>query len=456
MMHSMKNLSIAAAVTDTGFKTTIDRKSIATSYPIGVWQSVPERQKDALSRTATYFATRHLAVAQKKTLEYRFPPPAARLMYDYGLFYSMSEAPYEFTDKNLTMESVMKSVYNAEFSVHFSGPVPPIEKLTVPPVKKNAVVMPISFGKDSLLTFAVCRELGFAIHPIFFEEPTCTYQNIKKRELRSSFNREFGVSVTPFVNSLGALRQAGSMMWGWDMLLLQYTTLLLPYVYHLAPQYFFWSNEQSTNEHATTRDGYRVNYTHEQSVQWVLGLTNLYRMFGINTTIASLLEPIHELVILSILHRRYPQIGKYQLSCDGEKTKHRWCGRCFECARVYLFFMALGIDPTSVGLMDNMFDRRKRSLFYLFSETREDVNIVFQSYPERLLAFYLAYKRGVRGGLMDEFQKRLLPIVEKQKHALFSKYLTVHESRSIPDVLRPRVHALYREEVAKLKKNLPL
>lgn len=236
-------------------------------------------------------------------------------------------------------------------------------------------------------------------------------------------------------------------MWGWDMLLLQYTILLLPFVFNEKPAYFFWSNEQSTNEHAVNREDYLVSSTHEQSVQWTLNVNNLYRMFGVNTTISSLLEPIHELFILSILHKRYPEVGKYQLSCDSERTKYRWCGYCFECARVYLFFSALGIDPKSVGLMENMFTKKKEDLFYLFSKHKTDQS-------ERLLAFYLAYKRGVQGALMEKFVKTLLPRVEKQKSKLFAKYFAIHEMNTIPTALQTPLSKIYTEELARLKKDV--
>lgn len=448
----MNDITISAKILTSGFQTIVDQKKIVTHYPQKIWQSVPSRQKRAIAETASYFTTRHLPLSHKASLFYQFAPPAARLLYDYGLFYSMIEAPYEFLKKKLTTPTVLQSVYNTEFFVRFAH-APKTMAATIPfKAKKHTVVMPISFGKDSLLTFALSRELGFTIHPIFFEEPTCAYQNIKKRKLARQFEKEFAVPITRFPNALGRLRQAGSMMWGWDMLLLQYTTLLIPFIFRYTPQYFFWSNEQSTDEFAPTREGYLVNYTHEQSVQWVLHLTNLFRQFGIPTTIASIIEPVHELAILSILHKRYPEIGKYQLSCDGEKTSHRWCGRCFECARVYLFLTALGVDPKRVGIMDNMFDRRKRGLFYLFSEKRQDLNIVFQSYPERLLSFYLVYKRGIRGGLVDEFARNLLPLVEKQKRMLLTKYFSAHPSYTVPDPLKTRLYHIYTEELTRLKK----
>ena len=451
----MNEITISSRVVANGFQTIIGKKKITTRYPRNVWESVPAAQKSAIAETVSYFATRHMGLSTKKKLFYQFAPPVARLMYDYGLFYSMVEAPFEFPEKHLSTADILKSVYNAEFTLAFRRIPKPHREIAPLSLNSRTSLMPISFGKDSLTTFALARELGLHPHPIFFMEPACPYQNKKKLVLRDEFQKEFGTDIAVFSDTLGNLRSEGGMMWGWDMLLTQYTTLLLPFVYSVKQSYFFWSNEKSTDESAINREGYIINSTHEQSVQWMLHLNNLFRSFGINTVIGSLLEPIHELMILSILHKRYPEIGKYQLSCDGERTKHRWCGKCFECARVFLFLTALGIDPKRVGLMDNMFDKRKRSLFYLFDKKdKGNLDIVFQSYPERLLAFYLCFRRGVRGGLMEEFIKQFLPFVTKQKTKLFTRYIAVHDSLTVPDPIKKPLFQIYREELDRFKKEL--
>ncbi len=451
----MKKTHISSTQTHRGFITHIDKRSIATTYPRNVWSAVPKQMKQVLGETAAYFFTHFMAVSRSSRLMYDFPPPPGKLFVDYGFFYSMADAHVEFPEKKLSVEHILKDVYNAEFYRQFTGIPGPLPHTKGQTLRKNSALMPMSFGKDSLTTFALLTELGFRVHPVFFEEPTAPYHNVKKRTLADGLQKEFGVPVTRFPNALGGLRQSGGMMWGWDMLLTQYTTLLLPFVYHHAPQYFFWSNEQSTNESEVEKSGYIINSTHEQGVQWTLHLSNLYRTFGINTTIGSLLEPLHELLILWILHKRYPHIAKYQLSCDGEKTAHRWCGRCTECARVFVFLTAIGVDPKTVGLMDNMLLPSKRKFFYLFDPPKhQNLDTLFQSYPERLLAFYLSYKRGMRGGLMDEFEKKLLPTFLKQKKQLLNKYLTVHESYTIPKELKPKLYSIYRKELRRFKKEL--
>ena len=452
--NAMK-ISVNSKITDKGFMTLVNSKRYETVYPRYVWNSVPKQQRKDIAECCSYFVTRHLALLNN-TITYDFPPPSQRLFFDYGLYYSLTEAPFEFPEKEFSTSTIIKNIYNSEFHVQFNDiPNKYLSGKNIQ-LEKKSIVMPISFGKDSLLTYSILRELKFDIHPFFFQEPHCPFQNAKKMILRRLFNNEFSTEIQLFPNALGTLRQKNDPMWGWDMLLTQYTALLAPFVFYWKASCFFWSNEQSTNENENNHEGYIVNPTHEQSVSWIIHLNNLFRMWSLNTHIGSLLEPLHELIILYILHTRYPAIGKYQLSCDGEKTKNRWCGHCFECARVFLFLTALGIDPKRVGLMDDMFTEKKLSLFYLFSKSSgtNSLDIVFQSYSERLLAFYLVYKRGIRGYAVYMFKKKLLPYVLKHKRELYNKYFSLYPSRTIPNDIKPNILRIYQDELKHLKHNL--
>jgi len=370
-------------------------------------------------------------------------------MVDYGFFYSLAEAPFEFPEKHLTTPEVLRWIYNSEFSTRFEQIPETITSIPIQQTNLHTGVMPFSFGKDSLLTFALTKELSITMYPVFFVEPACPTQNGIKKKLYGNFIKEQNVSIQLFNNTLGNLRQPGGMMWGWDMLLTQYTLLLIPFLYAHKARYLFWSNEQSLNENNTNQEGYRINPTHDQSSQWVLHLNNLLRSYSLNTTVSSIIEPLHELLILYILHKRYPDIGKYQLSCDSEtKRKKRWCGRCSECARVYIFMKAIGVDPKTIGLVDDMLKTKHEKLFYLFDKpkTPGELNTLTQSYGERLLAFYIAYKRGVTGDLMDKFVKTLLPVVEKQIKHLFNTYLTIHTPVTIEKTLYQKLVPIYRRE----------
>lgn len=452
-------IRVDSTVLQNGIVTVVNGKKYHTRYPRVVWKKFPKSLKQTFSDTVAQFFTAHFALQPENSLFLSFPQPYARSLFQHGFQYSLPEAVLEFPRAKLTTENLLREAYNSEFRTHFKGIPYPVQRVNIPKVTPRTYVMPFSFGKDSLLTFAVGREFGLTAYPFFFLEPTSPYENTNKRKLRTRFMHEFGVSIGLFHASIGNLRESGGLLWGWDLLLTQYTLLLIPYLFSLKPSYFFWSNEQSTNNVEKNAAGYLVNPTHEQSAGWTLHLNNLLRSFSLNTVVSSIVEPIHELAILSILHHRYPEIGKYQLSCFNDTDKSvnkRWCANCYECARVYIFLLAIGVDPVRVGFQDSMLDAKKKKFFYLFDEKDRGMksNILFQSYSERTISFYLAYRRGVRGPLMRLFEGQLLPEILKHKDMLFAKVLRVYEPKTIPDPLRSKVVTLYTAEVRRMRGNL--
>lgn len=453
-----RTITVSSKILSRGFKTSVDTKEYKTQYSQRVWDAVPKEQRALLGQTVAQFFTRFLPLAGNHQVSYNFPPPLARLFVDYGLPYSLSESPFEISEKKLQIHDVMRDAYNSEFAVSYHGiPQPVSHRVPFQPEKKN-FVMPMSFGKDSLTTFSITRELGLTAHPIFFQEPACPTQNAIKQKLFTSFKESHSNNCQIFDNELGQLRQKSGLMWGWDMLLTQYTVLLLPFIYETKSNYLFWSNERSLNNNIINPEGYIVNATHEQTSQWILHLNNLLRSFSVNTNVASLLEPVYELLILSTLHNRYPKTGSYQLSCDGElKRETRWCGHCNECARVYIFLKAIGIDPKSVGLMHNMLTADNADYFELFGpeDGKNALSTLAQSYDERVFAFYLAYKQGVTGPCMDLFVKKLLPYARKNIQTYKKTFLTVHPNETIPHELQKPVYKIFSEELKKLERRLP-
>ncbi len=157
------------------------------------------------------------------------------------------------------------------------------------------------------------------------------------------------------------------------------------------------------------------------------------------------------------MHTRHKDIGRFQHSCtnDPDKPNSRWCGNCYECARVYLFLTALGISPSRVGFTTNMLTAGKRKLFYLFDDTKAArSNSLFQSYPERILAFFICHKMGVDEDLVRLFARRYSSQYENRKNEFFRRYIRVHEPVTIPQPLWQRLKPLYEKEVAGLRKRI--
>ena len=63
----------------------------------------------------------------------------------------------------------------------------------------------------------------------------------------------------------------------------------------------------------------------------------------------SYLEDLNKIDIVRILHKNYPQIGKYQFSCWRARNE-RWCLKCEKCVRNYAILKIYGIDPSQAGI----------------------------------------------------------------------------------------------------------
>ena len=443
----MKALVQARLLPD-GFIVIVNSKNYFVHYPKHIWEAFPDVWRLPFAEFCTFMATIHLTFSEKLDITYSFPPPLAAPFFNYGLILSLPENLLDFD--GLKTSDYVKRVMNSFYRTSFVGNPRPLPTIDFKPHPKTAF-LPFTFGKDSLLTYAVCRELGIKPIPLFFLEPSNVYENEIKQKLIKEFAKEFDEEVLTFATPLAGFKQTRGLWWGWDIFLTQYTLYLIPFLYYFKPAYFFWSNEFNCNEIVSNDEGFLVNGLFEQSAQWMHILNIGLRLFGITTELGSILEPLTELSILWILHSRYSHLARYQTSCLNDdplsKTK-RWCGRCYECARVYISLLGLGVDPKNISLETDMLSKRKRKLFYVFEENKNDLHSRFKfTKNEKLFAFYLAYQKGVRGGLMSEFISKYLIKTENEKGTSFKEYLSPHPSRTIPEDYKQVVYALYKKQL---------
>jgi hypothetical protein len=167
-----------------------------------------------------------------------------------------------------------------------------------------------------------------------------------------------------------------------------------------------------------------------QTTDAVKGFAELVQNFsGNQMTVVNLIRVIDNFAIHWILHEKFPEFGNYQVSCHMEMNKHkRWCHNCYRCARTFIFFLAMGIDPFDMGFEQSMLSEDKKKLFDLFDSKRlmdKDQYLNYMAMEEEL-AFLMALKRGTSGPLMDLFKSRFQPgqidfqkQVEKLKNRVF-------------------------------------
>jgi len=145
------------------------------------------------------------------------------------------------------------------------------------------------------------------------------------------------------------------------------------------------------------------------------------------------------------------------MSCfseEEEAKKRQWCGVYEKCARIYIFFKALGINPMKVGFYNNdILSAKKDDLYVIFNKASEKSAYGGSSLgrDKQLLAFYLAFRRGVNGELMKKFKSLHLAEVEKRKYELVKKYFGIHSSFSLPSTLRKKVLRIFEKEQELLK-----
>ena len=357
------------------------------------------------------------------------------------------------------MADLLKLLYNRDFQIEFTGRPRYTRFKNVNRNSKKRAVIPFSFGKDSLLTFALADELGIKPYLIFFREPRSPHENRHKYKLAQRFFDEFDIDVHFFPLAPGWLREVDTdNTWGWGLQLTQYTLLTIPYLFGLKSKYLFWAHEQSCNDTFVNGEGFILNPVYEQSYNWVLTSNATAKVLGSNAIFASLLEPIHELAIIKILHSRYPDIAKYQTSCFAEEDiarSRRWCGVCTKCARMYVMFLAHGISPSKVSFFENMLTPKKRHLYPIFEQDLVKNDSAYAksaaAKEEQLFSFYLAAKKGAKGPLMDEFKKKYFKAVKKKENYLRGKYFGIHTTNTLTYELKTPILKIFEEELSGLR-----
>jgi len=450
-----KTLEIEGQVTAKGIRVLVGGNPFEINYPKKIWGKFPSPLKKLLADNVTFSQTFHLPLIlpQYGVLDYQMPNPITQALFFKGMAQDLPSTA--FMNGGNTAD-LLRRFFDIKYKFEVSRPR--IANVSFPKPRRAGTI-PFTFGKDSLLTYGLCQELDIASQLIFVYEPTVdsAVEGMHKMKLAKQFFEEFDVEVGFLQNQLGVMREAHGWI-GWELQLTQYSLLMLPYAYQHRSRYLFFSNEQSCNFEFYNDDGFLSNPVLEQSHSWMAENSMYTRILGAkNTFLSSLVGPIHELAITRILHHRYPKIAKYQMSCWAEKKqakKKRWCGNCSKCARLYIFLLAVGVDPKRVDFEDNMLSEKNRKFFSVFegvkrSEGGYDASKLGRD--EQLLAFYLAYKRGVRGLLMDVFIKNHLTEASNREAELRKTFFSVYPASTIPEELKPRILSIYKRELKNLK-----
>ncbi|MEM3547274.1 MAG: hypothetical protein QXU47_08885 [Candidatus Bathyarchaeia archaeon] len=435
----------------------IDVRTFQIVFPKNTFEKFPEPAKKILAENLAFASTMHLPfITGINVIRYEMAEPSAKGLIEEG--FKLSLPATAFLKSQRTSELFKRF---SKFQYFFEDGVSPKYYLHREDLVEAATLL-FSFGKDSLLTYALCREIDVEPVLVYVKEPLTTWENYFKEELSKRFFQEFGDEVLFIDNELGALREPDKSLeergwYGWELQLTQIGLMLLPIAYARKAKYIFFGNEKSCDEGFWDAEGFWCNPVYEQSSEWIFKFREIVKTLGFEKIlISSLIEPLHELAVIRILHHRYPEIAKYQMSCGEnmpEPRSSRWCGNCSKCARMYIFFLANNIDPGKLGMPTDMLELKYRGLFCLFNGSRGNYGYDSSRLgrDEQLLAFLMAYRNGYEGDLMNLFEKTYLEEAERREQELKKKFFRVYQARTIPGKLKDKIFKIFQEELKDLQ-----
>lgn len=291
---------------------------------------------------------------------------------------------------------------------------------------KNRVVLPFSFGKDSLLSLATLRRLGYDVILVNIDERVLPRGKKIRETLKKKMAKDLGLSCHTVTNEIQLLSDYQVLERPETRLhqvhiYFVYLFAMIPFcTYYRAPTVVF-SNEYHHSLNHVHKEGYLLANKVMQSLEVTRKLKRLAEDFsGGQISAVNLIGSLGNFAIHRILHEAFPDFGKYRITCHMEVSDYkRWCHDCPNCAQAFIHFLAMGLDPFLMGFEVSMLSEDKKTLFSLFKKTVHDSDD-YHSFirDEEALAFLMAYRHGAKGPLMDRFEKEFLFRIERNETKL--------------------------------------
>ncbi|MFH1848896.1 MAG: hypothetical protein ABH879_01790 [archaeon] len=449
-------MKIHCIAVDNGIELSVNERKYNVEFPSEIWKDFPAGLKKSYVASYAFLKSLHLPqMLNENTIEFNTMYPMFKNSIQHCLLNSVA-----FTSDvdGASSGERIRNFINLQMSFGgFETSYPSYENGL-----DERAVLSISFGKDSLLTYALAEELNLEPELFMSLDNDLPVENRYKTGIVRRFEAMTAKKVYTVINNTSVIHRykywnSPKTEWGFGHLITEYCLNALPFMHSLRARYLLIGNEKSCDDSYVNSDGYLSYPVYDQSSEWLLELTRMTKAFTNNQAqVMSLIEPLHDLAVMRILHKRYPKIGEHQMSCFPDENEYGqenyWCCHCSKCARSYILLLANNIDPKSVGFKTNMLKRSFKNLFSVYSVKADGGSAVGYDAcgcgrDEQLFAFYLACRNGAKGELIDDFRGSLFDEASEREDEFHKKYYGIHDSRTLPRrFLRP-LHAIFREEL---------
>jgi hypothetical protein len=447
------SLNINFKATESGIAADLNGKKFSLIYPDGIWKQYPEDQKSNLVDNLAHLLTINVPlIAGVKKIKYNTARPIFKPLFDEVVRKSL---PHAIEDYKIRTEKILKQFSETEYEFSGESNKKFIHKKQSQLVEQS--VNPLSFGKDSLTSLAVCAEIGLEPIGFYINDTVSPTENKIKLRRTKKFSKKFDIRVFAVTNELEQLNdfefwEKPETCVGYTHMVTGFCFISLPFVQKFGTKYIALGNQQDMNFGFKNKDGFQTYPSYDQTSEWMLSQNKMIKeVTGGRTGVMSVIEPLTNIALTKILHTRYSEFGKYQVSCDclNASDESRWCHDCNKCARNVLFMRAFDIDPNRVGLRNILLDKTNKRLFCLFGG--EEIDCYEKSKEARgqqLLAFLMAHQNGERGPLLELFKKRFLEEAKERESELRKKFFKIYKSKTMPKRIEQLTSSIYKEELS--------
>ena len=338
-------------------------------YPQAVWQAYPA--KEALIRELAFISTMATPlILRHPNAVYDTPSPLYFDTYRSLFERAIPNLVEPIADESAT--EIRQLLQATHYTFGTERPTPALQHGEWSP---RRAVLPLSFGKDSLLSLATLRELGYEVFPVSIDERVLPRANALHRQLAVQLHNEFGLHTDVLENEVQLfsdyqiLERPETRLYQVQVHFI-YALAMLPFSYHYRAPLIVLSNELPNALATPHRDGSLAPKRYMQGPEANLAMDTLVRaLSGGQVRVANPIGALGNFAIYRLLHGHFPQFGRYQVSCHLEVTDHqRWCHGCERCSHGYLYLTALGLNPREFGFEHTLLDGRNDRFFVAAQE----------------------------------------------------------------------------------------
>ena len=437
-------------ITESGIALSTKKGEFSIKYPVNVWKSFSG--KEFLYENIAYLNTICIPlVSGARELRYNTPKPLFKSEFDTSIARDIPSIVEEGRQNTQNLLSKFKKT-NYIFQTG-SQKNPKFAKKT-----GERAVIPFSCGKDSLLTLAVCAEIGLNPVPVYINDTVSPRENKLKIKLIKKIAKKSRLSFGIVENSIENLNDfefwdKGETDKGYSHLVIGFGFIALPFLSKYKAKYLVYGNEHDLNASFVNKDGVRCYPSYDQSYE---GTRRINRIISKATSgksaATSVISPLYDLAIMKILHYRYPKLGKYQLSCPGLDAvrQKRWCYSCSDDVRFAVYMLAIGKKPKDIGIMKDLMAKKYIKYHTIFNKKEKGRYEKAEGDEQLKFAYYLACKNGAKGYAIELFKRKFYDEIRKKEKILRKKYFSVHDTSLIPPKIRKRLISIYKEELASI------